>query len=188
MSRKPIFDAVTAARGKNFSADEVPILDAVLDRLQVPRAAAPVAGGMTISPKGLALIKSSEGLRLTAYLCPANVATIGYGSTGPHVRMGMTITEAEAEALLRKDLVRFEQAVRDMAGTMTQGQYDALVSFAFNLGANALKGSGLMRKHLAKDYSGAGAEFSKWVNAGGRQLPGLVTRRAAEAALYKGAA
>lgn len=183
MSRKAIFDAIRLARGKGFAPDEVPLIDVLLDRLQVPK---DDAGGLKLSDKGLDLIKRSEGLRLKAYKCPADVPTIGYGSTGPHVRMGMTITEAEAEALLREDLVRFEKAVNQMAGPMTQGQYDALVSFAFNLGENALRGSTLLKKHKAGDYSGAANEFGKWINAGGRQLPGLVTRRAAEAALYRG--
>lgn len=138
-----------------------------------------------IGPKGLDLIKRSEGLRLKAYRCPADVPTIGYGSTGPHVKMGMTITEAEAEALLRKDLERFERGVVEMAGKMTPGQFSALVSFAFNLGLGALKKSTLLKKHLAGDYEGAAREFAKWVNAGGRRLPGLVTRRADEAALYR---
>lgn len=138
-----------------------------------------------IGPKGLALIKRSEGLRLKAYKCPADVPTIGYGSTGPHVRMGMTITEAEAEALLRKDLERFEQGVVAMGGQMTPGQFSALVSFAFNLGLNALRKSTLLKKHLAGDYEGAAQEFAKWNRAGGRVLPGLVTRRADEAALYR---
>ena len=138
-----------------------------------------------IGPKGLALIKRSEGLRLKAYRCPADVPTIGYGSTGPHVRMGMTITEAEAEALLRKDLERFERGVVAMAGDMTPGQFSALVSFAFNLGLGALQKSTLLKKHLAGDHAGAAAEFAKWVNAGGKTLPGLVTRRADEADLYR---
>lgn len=138
-----------------------------------------------IGPKGLALIKASEGLRLKAYRCPADVPTIGYGSTGPHVRMGMTITEAEADALLRKDLERFERGVAEMSGDMTPGQFSALVSFAFNVGLEALRKSTLLRKHLSGDHAGAAAEFGKWVNAGGKKLPGLVKRRAAEAALYR---
>lgn len=138
-----------------------------------------------IGPKGLALIKSSEGLRLKAYLCPAGVPTIGYGSTGPHVRMGMTVTNAEADALLRKDLERFEAGVSEMAVEVTPGQYSALVSFAFNLGLKALEDSTLLRKHKDGDYAGAAAEFGKWVNAGGKKLPGLVKRRAAERALYE---
>lgn len=138
-----------------------------------------------IGPKGLALIKRSEGLRLKAYRCPAGVPTIGYGSTGPHVKMGMTITEAEAERLLREDLERFEKGVVQMAGMMTPGQFSALVSFAFNVGLGALQKSTLLKKHLAGDYDGAAREFAKWNKAAGKVLPGLVTRRADEAALYR---
>jgi lysozyme len=141
-----------------------------------------------IGPKGLALIKSSEGLRLKAYLCPAGVPTIGYGSTGSHVTMGKTITHAEADALLRKDLERFEHGVSEMAGEMTPGQFSALVSFAFNLGLGALEDSTLLKLHKAGDFVGAAAQFARWNKAAGKVLPGLVKRRAAEAALYRGIA
>lgn len=138
-----------------------------------------------IGPKGLDLIKRSEGLRLKAYRCPANVPTIGYGSTGPHVRMGMTITAERAEALLRDDLERFERGVVEMGGKMTPGQFSALVSFAFNVGLGALKRSTLLKKHLAGDYEAAANQFKVWDKAGGRVLPGLTKRRADEAALYR---
>src|SRR6476661_9330104 len=117
---------------------------------------------MKISDKGLALIKASEGLRLTAYRCPAGVLTLGYGSTGPHVKQGMVITEAEAEDLLRKDVARFEDGVSHIVGTCTQGQFDALVSFAFNLGIGALMSSTLLKRHKAKDYKGAAEQFLRW--------------------------
>jgi lysozyme len=139
-----------------------------------------------IGPKGLALIKSSEGLHLKAYRCPAGVLTIGYGSTGAHVKMGMKISAAEADALLRRDLERFERGVSEIGGDMTPGQFSALVSFAFNLGLGNLKGSTLLRLHLAGDHAGAAAQFAKWNKAAGEVLPGLVKRRAAEAALYRG--
>lgn len=141
-----------------------------------------------IGPKGLALIKTSEGLRLKAYRDAVGVLTIGYGSTGPHVKPGMTITEAEAEALLRKDLDRFERGVVELAGEMTAGQFSALVSFSFNLGLSALRDSTLLRLHRAGDFDGAAAQFGRWNRAGGRVLPGLTKRRAAERALYGGRA
>lgn len=141
-----------------------------------------------IGPKGLALIKASEGLRLKAYRDVVGVLTIGYGSTGPHVKPGMVITEAEAEALLRRDLDRFELGVAEMAGEMTPGQFSALVSFAFNLGLGALKGSTLLKMHRAGDFTGAAQQFARWNRAGGRVLAGLTKRRAAEAALYRGIA
>jgi lysozyme len=141
---------------------------------------------MQLSERGLALIKEHEGLRLDAYLCPAKVWTIGYGSTGPHVRAGRRIDAAEAEDLLRADVGRFEEEVGRIAGACTQGQFDALVSFAFNLGLGALMRSTLLKKHKAGDHAGAAAEFARWVNGGRRRLAGLVKRRAAEAALYGG--
>lgn len=141
-----------------------------------------------IGPKGLALIKASEGLRLKAYLDPVGIPTIGYGSTGPHVAMGKAITHAEADALLRKDLERFERGVSELAGEMTPGQFSALVSFAFNVGLKALEESTLLRLHRAGDFVGAAAQFGRWTKAGGKVLPGLVKRRAAEAALYRGIA
>jgi len=141
-----------------------------------------------ISAEGLALIKAFEGLRLQAYKCPADIPTIGYGSTGPHVRMGMTITETEAEDLLVKDLARFEKTIDEIGGAMTQGQFDALVSLAFNVGAAAVARSTLLTMHKAGDYAGAAQQFARWNRAGGRVLAGLTRRRAAEAKLYKGEA
>ena len=137
-----------------------------------------------ITLAGLALIKQFEGCKLTAYKCPAGIWTIGYGSTGPHVHPGLTITQAEAGALLAKDLARFEAGVEQAAPGASDNQFAALVAFAFNLGLGALTGSTLLKKHKAGDYAGAQAEFGKWVKAGGKVLPGLVKRRAAEAALY----
>ena len=108
----------------------------------------------------------------------------GYGSTGPHVKPGLTITEAQAEELLRQDVARFEVAVADMAKVATDNQFAAMVSLAFNVGAEALRKSTLLRKHNAGDYTGARAEFARWKFAGGKVLGGLVRRRAAEAKLY----
>lgn len=146
---------------------------------------------MNISQKGINLIKKFEGLRLDAYLCPANVWTIGYGHTQPvngkKIVRGMKIDEAEAERLLRCDLVKFEDGVNKLVKVpMTQGQFDALVSFAFNLGLGALSTSTLLKKLNAKDYAGAEAEFKRWNQAGGKVLPGLIQRRAAEAAFFHG--
>jgi lysozyme len=144
---------------------------------------------MQLSERGLALIKQHEGLRLDAYLCPGKVWTIGYGSTGPHVRAGMCISAAEAEALLRDDAARFEEGVRRIAGPCTQGQFDALVCFAFNLGLGALMSSTLLKRHKAGDSAQAADSFLSWNKArgsGGKLvvLPGLTKRRAAERQLY----
>ena len=139
---------------------------------------------MKISAKGLALIKEFEGCELTAYVCPAGVLTIGYGSTGPHVSSGQTITEAEAEALLLKDLVRFEKAVNELVKVpMSQNAYDALVSFTFNCGEGAFAESTLLRELNAGKEPNlvAKSQLPRWTNGG---LAGLVRRRAAEVELF----
>ena len=139
-----------------------------------------------IGKAGLDLIKDFEGLKLRAYLCPAKVWTIGYGSTGPHVTAGKVITEAQAEELLKHDLDRFEAAVtRLVTVPLHQNQYDALVSFAFNVGISALERSTLLKRVNAKLFDQAATEFAKWNRAAGRPLAGLTRRRAAEAALFK---
>jgi lysozyme len=138
-----------------------------------------------ISDKGLELIKNAEGLRLKSYLCPAGVWTIGYGHTGRDVTKGMIITREEAAKLLTEDVARFEVGVSEVINKpMTQGQFDALVDFAFNLGLGALRGSTLAAKFKAGDIAGASREISKWVWGGGRMLPGLVKRREAARALF----
>ena len=142
---------------------------------------------MKISDAGIALIKSFEGLRLEAYPDPATGGdpwTIGYGHTG-EVTPGMVITEAEAEQLLRQDIVQFEMCVnRLLQVPVTQGQFDALVSFAFNLGCANLRKSTLMRKLNSGDAGGAAAEFAVWNRAAGRIMAGLSRRRAAERDLF----
>lgn len=139
-----------------------------------------------IGKAGLDLIKDFEGWRDTAYLCPANVLTIGYGSTGPHVKAGMKISKERGEELLKDDLDRFEKAVtRLVTVPLRQNQYDALVSFAFNVGISALERSTLLKRVNAKLFDQAAAEFAKWNRAGGKVLAGLTRRRAAETALFK---
>ncbi len=141
---------------------------------------------MHTSQKGLDLIKSFEGLRLSAYKCPADVWTIGYGTTAG-VKPGQTITKERAEDLLRADVKRFEdQVLRLVKVPLTQGQFDALVSFTYNLGAANLGNSTLLRLLNAGDYKAAAAQFDRWTKAGGKELPGLVKRRAAERALFEG--
>ncbi len=140
--------------------------------------------GMGLSSGGLDLIKSHEGLRTSAYQDPVGVWTIGYGHTGT-AKPGQKISEAQAEQLLRKDVGWAEDAVRkNVKVPLTQGQFDSLVSFTFNLGAGALGKSTLLQKLNAGDYAGAQAEFGKYVHAGGRVLPGLVRRRNEEAQMF----
>lgn len=139
---------------------------------------------MSLSSVGLDLIKSHEGLRTSAYQDPVGVWTIGYGHTGT-AKPGQKITEAQAGQLLRGDVGWAENAVRkNVKVPLTQGQFDSLVSFTFNLGAGALGKSDLVKKLNAGDYAGAQAEFGKYVHAGGRVLPGLVRRRGDEAQMF----
>lgn len=143
----------------------------------------------TTATKGIELIKSFEGLRLTAYRCAAGVWTIGYGHTGTVdgklISGGMTITAAKATVLLKKDLSYFEASVNAcVTAPITQNMFDALVSFAFNVGAGALRRSTLLKKLNAKDYDGAADEFLLWNKAGGKVLNGLVRRRKAERTLF----
>lgn len=144
---------------------------------------------MRISEKGIALIKTFEGCKLTAYKDSVGVWTIGYGWTRPidgkPVRRGMTIDQVTAERLLKTGVVSYENDVsRLVKVSLTQGQFDALVSFTYNLGARALSTSTLLRKLNSGDYAGAAEEFRRWNKAGGKVLNGLTRRREAERALF----
>ena len=140
---------------------------------------------MKISQKGVDLIKSFEGLELKAYKDSVGVLTIGWGSTGSHVTVGMTITKEQAEKLLKKDLERFEKGVSDLVKVpLNQNQFDALVSFSFNLGLGSLKSSTLLKKLNSSDYSGAANEILRWNRAGNKVLAGLTRRRLAEKELF----
>ena len=142
---------------------------------------------MKISQKGLDLIKNFEGLELKAYKDSVGILTIGYGSTGSHVKSGMTITAEQAEELLKQDVSRFEKGVNDLVKvSLTQNQFDALVSFSFNLGLGNLKSSTLLKKLNASDYTGAVNEFLRWNRAGGKVLNGLTRRRQAEKDMFEG--
>ena len=137
-----------------------------------------------INQIGLDLIKSFEGYRDTAYLCPANVWTIGWGTT-KGVRSGQTITPEEAEKFLKRDLKVFEAQVTEMVKVpLTSNQFSALVSFAYNCGTGALKGSTLLKKLNQEDYLGAAEEFLRWNKANGKRLAGLTRRRVAERLLF----
>ena len=133
---------------------------------------------------GINLIKDAEGCRLTAYVCPAGVKTIGFGHTGPDVKLGMTITPERAAELFTNDLRQFEVGVAQLCPVTTDNQFSSLVSFAFNLGLDSLRTSTLQRMHNEGDYAGAQGQFGKWCHGGGKTLPGLVKRRLAESKLY----
>ena len=141
-----------------------------------------------ITEEGLDLIKRFEGFRPTVYTCPAGWPTIGYGHVvrnNERERFSAGINERAAEELLRRDVEAAEKAVlRLIHVPLSDGQFSALVSFAFNLGAGALQRSTLRRRVNREEYDAASAEFRRWVWAGGLKLKGLISRRAAEAALF----
>ena len=147
---------------------------------------------MKISQTGIDLIKSMEGLRLEAYKCSAGVITIGYGSTfypdKSPIKIGDKLkNKTEAEELLKVTLQGFENTVLGLLYNVTlkQNQFDALVSFAFNVGPTALANSTLLKKiKVNSNDKTIELEFNRWVNGGGVKLPGLVKRRKAEAKLY----
>ncbi|MDX2211670.1 MAG: lysozyme [Oculatellaceae cyanobacterium bins.114] len=149
-----------------------------------PQADTTKPGKGKINQAGLDLIKQFEGLRLEAYLCPAKVPTIGYGTTAG-VKMGDRITAEQAEDLLRKDVEKFEKAVNSAVTVpLTDNQFSALVSFTYNLGAGALQKSTLLKLLNQGNYEAAAQEFLKWNKAAGKVLPGLTRRRQAEQALF----
>lgn len=141
----------------------------------------------TTGDRGIALIKQSEGLRLETYKDAVGILTIGYGHVENPIPSGgsRTITLEEAEQILRDDLHQFEHDVIAMLHRdVTQNQFDALISFAFNLGSGSLKTSTLLLKVNEGDFVGAAAEFLRWNHAGGKVLPGLTIRRQAESQLF----
>ena len=139
---------------------------------------------MKTSPKGIALIKEFEGLRLKAYKCPGGVWTIGYGHTAG-VKPGMVISEAQAEEYLKADLIAFEKYLNSLGLAINQNQFDALISFIYNVGTGNFSRSTLLRKVRANPQDNSIMdEFLKWVYSKGRVLPGLQRRRLAEMKLY----
>lgn len=142
---------------------------------------------MQVSEEGLALIKQFEGFSPVMYRCPAGIPTIGYGHVvyRPEQFSG-GITQAQAEQWLRQDVQLAQQAVaRLIAVPLMQGQWDALVSFVFNLGAGRLQASTLRRVVNRSEHMQVPVQLRRWVYAGGRVLPGLVRRREAEVRLYQ---
>jgi lysozyme len=139
------------------------------------------------SEAGLAMTKAFEGLRLTAYQDVAGNWTIGYGHMGPALLAGMTITQADADALLKADIADAVACVnRAVTEPITQNQFDALVDFCFNAGRGNFLQSTLLRKVNAGDFAGAAAQFGLWVHAGGVVVPALARRRKAEAEMFLG--
>jgi lysozyme len=145
--------------------------------------------GRRINQAGLNLIKQFEGFRSKAYLCPAKVWTIGYGSTfypnGRRVKSGDVIDRAQGEELLKATVKTFESGVdRAVTVPLTNNQFSALVSFAFNVGLGAFRGSTLLRVLNRGNYQEAANQLLRWDKAGGRKLAGLTRRRKAERKLF----
>lgn len=141
---------------------------------------------MKTSQEGIDLIKHFEGFSPVAYRCPAGVWTLGYGST-MNVTPLDTITKEDAEDLLEMELARYEAAVESLiTQDLKQHQFDALVSFCYNLGEGNLSKSTLRKKINTGKLDEASMEFGKWVNAAGKRLEGLVKRRQAEADMFNG--
>jgi lysozyme len=147
---------------------------------------------MQISQEGVSLIKKYEGLRLRAYLCPAGVWTIGYGTTGPHIKQGMVITTSEAESFLEDDLNKFGSGVLSAcaAAVPNQHEFDAMVCFAYNVGLANFKGSHVLSYFKSGNKEAAANAFMLWTKAHDPKthqlvvLPGLVKRRNDERTLF----
>jgi len=137
------------------------------------------------SQEGLELIKKFEGCKLKSYKCPAGVWTIGYGHT-EDVKEGDIVSPQEADKLLRADVFKFEEYVADnVMVNLTQNQFDALVTWTFNLGVGNLRNSTMLKKLNNADYTSVPFEMKRWNKAGGKTLDGLVRRRQAESLLFE---
>ena len=126
------------------------------------------------------LVQKYEGTVLRSYRDPVGIVTACTGHTGPELKIGQTYTRQQCEDMLYKDLAKHADALACVSQPLTDGQRAAFVSFAFNVGEGAFCGSTLVRKANAGDIDGACAELSRWTYARGKQLPGLIKRRAAE--------
>jgi lysozyme len=144
---------------------------------------------MKVSEDGLALIRESEGFRGRAYRDAVGIWTIGYGHTSaagaPAVKAGDEISRAEAEDILARDVAAFADGVERLVTPMlSDAQFSALVSFAYNVGLGNFRSSGVLKAVNANDFAAVPQRLALWNKASGRVLPGLVKRRAAEAALF----
>jgi lysozyme len=139
---------------------------------------------MKTSQKGIDLIKHFEGCELNAYKCPAGVWTIGYGHI-KGVQEGDVITEQQADEMLVEELNEYENYINTLVTVpLNQNQYDALVSWVYNLGSSNLQASTLLKVLNAGDYDNVPEQIMRWNKAGGKALEGLTRRRQAEADLF----
>lgn len=144
-----------------------------------------IANDMSISSYALQELKRVEGLRLETYRDQRGKYTIGYGHTGKHAKPGNKISKLKAESILKNDLRRFELTVnRHVRVELTQGQYDALVLFCYNVGSYGFRSSTLVRRLNKGDYNSVPGEMEKWVYVGGRRSHGLYRRRQVEKKLW----
>jgi lysozyme len=144
---------------------------------------------MKMTDEGLALIKRFEGFRSKAYRDATGIWTVGYGHTSmagsPAVAAGFTVTRQQAGEILAADVEKFARQVEaSLLVTLTDNQFAALVSFAYNVGIGNFRGSSVLRAVNARDFAAVPRRLQLWNKAGGRVLPGLVARRAAEAQLF----
>lgn len=140
---------------------------------------------MKISKKGINLIKGFEACKLTAYICPAGKLTIGWGHTGKDVVKGLKITQERADELLLNDIRIAENAINNLVKVeLNQNQYDALVSFVFNVGVSAFKKSTMLKFLNVGHFPLAAGQFDRWIYSKGVVLQGLVKRRKIEKDLF----
>lgn len=144
---------------------------------------------MKATEQAYRLIKLFEGCKLAAYRCPANVVTIGWGSTldafGKPIKMGAKITQDQADALLKREIESKAVSINALTKGVNQNQFDSLISFCYNCGVGALSKSTLLKKIKFNPNDPAiNAEFMKWDKVDGKPLKGLTIRREAEAKLY----
>ncbi|KQE76206.1 lysozyme [Acinetobacter pittii] len=181
MTTKPFFDAARVIAGGKLTQAQVDDLNKVVDKL--------APSGMTTSDVGVDLISGFEDTRFKAYDDGVGVWTIGTGTTvypnGVKVKQGDTCTPEQAKAYFKHDLAKFEKAVNEaVTVTLTQNQFDALVSLTYNIGSGAFKSSNLLKLLNKGDYQGAADQLLRWNKAKGKVLNGLVRRREAERALF----
>jgi len=153
---------------------------------------------MIVSPKGIAFVKGYEKCakairgkpgQFAAYMpTPDDVPTIGWGSTGPDIKMGLVWSQAQCDSRFDADAQKFAHAVDEALGgtATTQGQFDAMWSLAYNIGVGGFKGSTVLRQHKAGNYDKAASAFAMWNKQKGKVLDGLTKRRKAETAIYRG--
>ena len=205
MNRQVVFDAIKRLLGRGFTQTEVNQIDAAIDSMVTGSVPAPSGAlrRMKVSKAGITFIHTFESLKLKAYPDPGSGGdpwTIGWGSTtdlnGNPIKPGTVWTKGMADEKFAQDLAKFEAGVNRLIGTTptTQNQFDALVSFAYNVGldidddtkAEGLGDSTLLKHHNAGRYDSASLEFVKWNKNDGRVMRGLTRRRFAEAEIYRG--